>query len=91
MRELGSQSAEGKMQNLENSKKNSLNSEFWTLDSNLSIHLTHRPLQSDHYINTQLGEEVETVRKIIKGALYLRAKKQIKVKQPLQKLEFTVL
>jgi isoleucyl-tRNA synthetase len=28
MRELGSQSAEGKMQNLENSKKNSLNSEF---------------------------------------------------------------
>ena len=65
--------------------------ELLALSSNHSIHLEHRPLQSDLYINTQLIEEVETVRKIIKGALYLRAKKQVKVKQPLQKLEFRIL
>lgn len=52
-----------------------------------SIHLQARPHVSRVYVNEQLIEEVATVRKVIKGALYLRAKHQVKVKQPLQKLE----
>jgi hypothetical protein len=35
-------------------------------------------------------DEITTVRKIIKGAMYLRAKHQIKVKQPLPKLSFSI-
>lgn len=54
-----------------------------------SIHLHHWPLASSKYINTSLSDEIAHVRKIIKGAMYLRAKHQIKVKQPLQTLKVT--
>ena len=53
-----------------------------------SVHLTHRPLWWEKYINAELSEEIAQVRKIIKWAMYLRAKHQIKVKQPLQELKF---
>ncbi len=53
-----------------------------------SIHLEYRPLMSSKYINNELSEEVKQVRNIIKWAMYLRAKHQIKVKQPLQELKF---
>ena len=53
-----------------------------------SIHLQYRPLGSDKYINEELIDEIATVRKVIKGAMYLRAKHQIKVKQPLRELKF---
>lgn len=56
--------------------------------SHPSIHLQSRPVASSYYINQELIEEIETVRKIIKGALYIRAKHQIKVKQPLPSLAF---
>lgn len=52
-----------------------------------SVHLTYRPLGTNKYINHTLIEEISTVRSIIKGAMYLRAKHKIKVKQPLLKLE----
>ena len=55
-----------------------------------SVHLQSRPVGSPLYINQQLIDEIETVRKIIKGALYLRAKHQIKVKQPLPSLSFRI-
>jgi isoleucyl-tRNA synthetase len=51
-----------------------------------SVHLQNRPLSSPTYINQQLIEEVETVRKIIKWTMYLRAKHKVKVKQPLSEL-----
>ncbi len=60
------------------------NSESWTQ----SIHLEYRPIHSDKYINSDLSQEITHVRKIIKWAMYLRAKHQIKVKQPLQELKF---
>jgi isoleucyl-tRNA synthetase len=55
-----------------------------------SIHLQARPLASSLYINQELIDEIETVRKVIKGALYLRAKHQVKVKQPLPSLQFKI-
>lgn len=55
-----------------------------------SIHLQSRPLASSLYINEELITEIETVRKIIKGALYLRATHQVKVKQPLPLLQFKI-
>lgn len=59
-------------------------------DGHPSVHLQSRPAASPLYINQQLIDEIETVRKIIKGALYLRAKHQIKVKQPLPSLSFRI-
>ena len=53
-----------------------------------SVHLEYRPLSSEKWINKELSEEITQVRKIIKGAMYLRAKHQIKVKQPLKELRF---
>lgn len=53
-----------------------------------SLHLAYRPLTWSTYINQDLMDEVATVRKIIKWAMYLRSRHQIKVKQPLQGLKF---
>ena len=55
-----------------------------------SIHLSYWPLKNPMFINQQLMQEISTVRKIIKWAMYLRAKHQIKVKQPLPKLWFSI-
>lgn len=55
-----------------------------------SVHHTTLPVYTPQYIHTTLLEEIETVRKIIKTALYLRATHQVKVKQPLASLWFTV-
>ncbi len=61
--------------------------EMWHAES---IHLSYWPTTSKKWINVELMEEITTVRKIIKWALYVRAKNQIKVKQPLQTLSFKV-
>lgn len=52
-----------------------------------SIHLTYWPMASELYISSDLMEEIAQVRKIIKLALFVRAKNKIAIKQPLQKLE----
>ena len=51
-----------------------------------SIHLTYRPIASEFYISSDLMEEITRVRKIIKLALFVRAKNKVAIKQPLQKL-----
>ena len=51
-----------------------------------SIHLSYWPFASEKYIDQQLMEEITTVRKAIKLALFIRSKNKIAVKQPLQKL-----
>jgi isoleucyl-tRNA synthetase len=55
-----------------------------------SIHLSYRPIANHHYINQTLIDEIATVRKIIKLALFIRAKNKIAVKQPLQTLEIKI-
>jgi isoleucyl-tRNA synthetase len=55
-----------------------------------SIHLSFRPFANTYYINKTLIDEIATVRKIIKLALFVRAKNKIAVKQPLQKLEIKI-
>ena len=51
-----------------------------------SIHLTYWPMSSELYISRDLMEEIAQVRKIIKLALFVRAKNKVAIKQPLQKL-----
>lgn len=51
-----------------------------------SIHLSYWPFTCQKYIDPQLMEEITTVRKAIKLALFIRSKNKIAVKQPLQKL-----
>ena len=56
-----------------------------------SIHTDGWPMRHAIYCNQSLMQEVQQVREIITGALYLRAKHQIKVKQPLQSLSVRLL
>ena len=51
-----------------------------------SLHLAYWPFANEKYIDQQLMEEITTVRKAIKLALFIRSKNKIAVKQPLQKL-----
>lgn len=52
-----------------------------------SVHLQHIPVKSEKYINQELLKEIEMVRKIISLGLFIRAKNNIKVKQPLQSIK----
>lgn len=55
-----------------------------------SIHLTHLPIWSSHYINKQLLEEIAKVRRVISLWLFIRSKNKIATKQPLQKIELQI-
>lgn len=55
-----------------------------------SIHLTHLPLWSSHYINKSLLDEITKVRRIISLGLFIRSKNKIAIKQPLQKIELQI-
>ncbi len=59
-------------------------------ESKGSIHLTMWPFAHHAYINKKLIAEIAQVRRVIKAAMYLRAKHQIKVKQPLPVLRFKI-
>jgi len=52
-----------------------------------SVHLQHLPLYSEKYIDKQLLEEIEIVRRIISLGLFIRSKNKMAVKQPLAKME----
>jgi isoleucyl-tRNA synthetase len=55
-----------------------------------SLHLKMWPFANDKYIDAQLMEEIATVRKAIKLALFIRSKNKIAVKQPLQSLQLKI-
>ena len=55
-------------------------------DEEISIHLTKYPQVDEKYINSDILSEVEETRKIINLGLMLRNSKQLKVKQPLEKM-----
>lgn len=67
-----------------------LNDFLETKKTKSSVHLEYRPIFTDKYIDQKLIDEIESVRKIIRLALYVRAKNKIKVKQPLKKLEIRI-
>jgi len=52
-----------------------------------SVHLKHLPLYSEKYIDKQLLEEIEIVRRIISLGLFIRSKNKIAVKQPLNSMK----
>lgn len=58
-----------------------------SIPSNLSVHLEHLPIYSTKYIDKQLLEETETVRRIISLGLFIRSKNKMAVKQPLAKMQ----
>jgi isoleucyl-tRNA synthetase len=51
-----------------------------------SVHLEDFPQSNEKYINIHLSEQMQQVRDIISEGLKLRARTQVKVRQPLQKL-----
>ena len=55
-----------------------------------SIHLKHFPILSQKYIDPTLLSEIELVRKIISLWLFIRSKNNIKIKQPLAKMEIKI-
>ena len=55
-----------------------------------SIHLKHLPVYSEKYIDKQLLEEIEIVRRIISLGLFIRSKNKIAVKQPLAKMQIRI-
>ncbi len=55
-----------------------------------SIHLKHFPTSSDKYIDKKLMWEIELVRKIISLWLFIRSRNNIKIKQPLAKMEIKI-
>lgn len=55
-----------------------------------SVHLQYRPISAELYVNAELMNEIATVRKVISGALFIRAKNKIKIKQPLKTLKFKI-
>ena len=55
-----------------------------------SVHLKHFPLSSDKYIDKKLLSEIALVRKIISLWLFIRAKNNKKIKQPLAKMEIKI-
>ncbi len=55
-----------------------------------SIHLKHFPISSDKYIDKKLMWEIELVRKIISLWLFIRSRNNIKIKQPLAKMEIKI-
>jgi isoleucyl-tRNA synthetase len=61
----------------------------WTIDWE-SIHLKHFPISSEKYIDKKLLSEIELVRKIISLWLFIRAKNNQKIKQPLAKMEIKI-
>ncbi len=58
-----------------------------SIPSNLSIHLEHLPVYSQQYVDKQLLEEIEVVRRIISLGLFIRSKNKIAVKQPLANMK----
>ncbi len=51
-----------------------------------SIHLTDFPKSNPSFVNIELEDQINTARSLTSLALSLRKKKQIKVRQPLQKM-----
>lgn len=62
----------------------------WSDNSIKSIHLQYLPLMSQRYINKELMNDIEQVRTLIRLWLFVRAKNQIKIKQPLQKMNILI-
>lgn len=55
-----------------------------------SIHLSYIPVSSTQYIDQQLLDEIELVRRIISLGLFVRSKNNIKIKQPLSSLSIRI-
>lgn len=69
-----------KLQNFKN-----IISEDWN-----SVHLQTLPIFAEQYIDRKLLDEISLVRRIISLWLFIRSKNNIKVKQPLSKMELKI-
>jgi len=59
-------------------------------DASKSVHLQFFPIASKKYIDEKLLEDIELVRRMIWLWLFIRSKNNIRIKQPLQKMEFQI-
>lgn len=55
-----------------------------------SVHLKTLPIFADQYIDKKLLDEISVVRRVISLGLFIRSKNNIKVKQPLERLEIKI-
>jgi len=55
-----------------------------------SVHLQHFPLVSEFFVDEDLLDEITLVRRIISLGLFVRAKNNMKIKQPLMRMEVQV-
>jgi isoleucyl-tRNA synthetase len=54
------------------------------------VHLKTLPIFAEQYIDKKLLDEISVVRRIISLWLFIRSKNNIKVKQPLSKIELKI-
>jgi len=62
----------------------------WSSQIGQSVHLQFFPLASKKYIDKKLLEEIALVRRMIGLGLFIRSKNNIRIKQPLQKMELQI-
>ncbi len=55
-----------------------------------SVHLEFLPIQKDSWIDEKLNEKIKISREIVRLSASIRAKKKIKLRQPLAKLQFSI-
>lgn len=55
-----------------------------------SVHLQYMPVSCKYYVDQNLLQEIDLVRKIISLGLSLRSKHSIKIKQPLQRMDIAL-
>jgi len=58
--------------------------------SDPSVHLEYFPLTSNLYVDEELLEEISLVRRMISLGLFIRAKNNIRIKQPLKSMELQI-
>ncbi|MFZ2150821.1 MAG: class I tRNA ligase family protein [Candidatus Absconditicoccaceae bacterium] len=60
------------------------------IENGNSVHLQTLPIFAQQYIDKKLLDEISVVRRVISLGLFIRSKNNIKVKQPLSKLELKI-
>ena len=59
-------------------------------DKDMSVHLRYLPFSNEKLIDENLSEKITVIREIVSLAAGIRARKKIKLRQPLAKISFSV-
>jgi isoleucyl-tRNA synthetase len=59
-------------------------------DNDASVHLRYLPISDEKLINKNLSKKIKTIREIVSLSAGIRARKKIKLRQPLAKISFSL-